>query len=407
VLSGQGSGDWRTAEARSSPLEQHDASAFDAETGDSADARERRNQSDVREKCGFESGFYSQGETAMSSRMREQENGNRNAEARREINPLENVLAPTVDDSIMILHTGLFALGRNRAIQSGTTEPRQEDIESLESHARAAAQATYCDAYDPEKLPQDRMTHAEYDKLLTDRKQGEAAEDETAANARDASERCARTAKAGDKPKVQTFLIVFAVLVIALTVAPTFHDLVFRTIPDDILAHFLSLVSGAGVGMLITWTILHGRRTVWRWVGLAAGIAMGIGLGVVRLSAVESAGEMLFALGFTIVEISVVLLLEWYAIGLRASEDQWAVRNAVEAEAIGFRDAANAEHARRVERLQRINEAIAEKIAHVTDRHNRNDVVRLETAAVKAVLDGYNAGIAENRGHVAGVTRRN
>jgi len=32
--------------------------------------------------------------------------------------------------------------------------------------------------------------------------------------------------------------------------------------------------------------------------------------------------------------------------------------------------------------------------------HHRNDVARLEASAVKAVLDGYNAGIRENRGHV-------
>jgi len=74
--------------------------------------------------------------------------------------------------------------------------------------------------------------------------------------------------------------------------------------------------------------------------------------------------------------------------------------------AAALTDAARSEHSRRVERLQKINNAITAAISHVEDRHHQNDVGRLEASAVKAVLDGYNAGISENRGHVIGVTRR-
>src|SRR6202035_1687055 len=110
-------------------------------------------------------------------------------------------------------------------------------------------------------------------------------------------------------------------LVVTLTVAPTLHDFIFRTVDDDLLAQFFSFLSAGCVGALISWAILSGRRTLWRWMGLTAGIAMGLGLGIVRLAAAEGATELLFAIGLTVVEVSVVLLLEWYALGLRASDD--------------------------------------------------------------------------------------
>jgi hypothetical protein len=326
--------------------------------------------------------------------------------ARPEPHPLDNVLAPSMGESIVTINSGLFNMGRNRALQSGTTEPLQEDIAALESHARAVAQETYRDKYDPTKFTHDRMTEVEYEKLIADRRAVESAEGEAAANARDAEERLAQTPKAGDKPVVRMFLVILAALVIALTVAPTLHDFIFRTLDDDLLAHFFSFLSAGCVGALITWAILSGRRTTWRWAGLLAGIVLGIGLGIVRLSAVEGTTEVLFGIGLTVVELSVVLLLEWYALGLRAAEDEWKARQDIELVAIATADAARSEHSRRVERLQKINDAIVEKISHVEERHHRNDVARLEAAAVKAVLDGYNAGIAENRGHVIGVTRR-
>ena len=320
--------------------------------------------------------------------------------------PLDNVVAPSAAESILTINTGLFSLGRNRALQSGTTEPLQEDIAALENHARATAQETFRDKYDPTKFAHDRMTQAEYEKFLADRAAGECAEAEAAANARDAEERLARTPKAGDKSAIRMSLVIFAVLVIALTVGPTLHDFVFRTVDDDLLAHFFSFLSAACVGALISWAILSGRRTIWRWMGMIAGIVMGLGLGVVRLSAVETVTEGLFAIGLTVVEVSVVLLLEWYALGLRSAEGEWKTRRDIELMAIATADAARSEHSRRVARLQKINDAIAEMISRVEDRHHRNDVARLEASAVKAVLDGYNAGISENRGHVIGVTRR-
>ena len=327
-------------------------------------------------------------------------------EAHQDIQPLDNVLSRSVSGPILEMQTGLFALGLNRARQSGTTEPRPDDIRSLEPHARAMARETYRDKFDPKQNVHDRMMESEYQKLLSDRSAAEDTERHAAANVRDAEDNLARTPKAGSKPTVHPLLVVAAILVIAVTVAPTIHDFLFHTL-DDLLAWFLAFVNSGFVGALIAWAILSGRRTAWRWLGMASGIAMGLGLGILRLSSARETSEVLFAIGFTTVEIGVVVLLEWFALGLHHSEVQWNLRLTPELEAIAHRDNAHAELSRCQARIKELNQAVSEKILYVEDRHNRNfNVTELEAVAVKAVLDGYNAGIAENIGRVRGVARR-
>lgn len=190
-----------------------------------------------------------------------QDDRSRKNDASADPHPLHNVLAPSTDISDLTIYTGLFNLGRNRALQSGTTEPLAEDTAALENHARAAAKKTHRDRFDPTKITHDRMREAEYQKWLADRNSAESAEAEAAANARDAEQRLAETPKAGAKPITQLPLVISGAFVITLTVAPTLHDLVFFNLDDDLLAHFFSFLSAACVGSFISWAILTGRRT--------------------------------------------------------------------------------------------------------------------------------------------------
>jgi hypothetical protein len=158
---------------------------------------------------------------------------------------------------------------------------------------------------------------------------------------------------------------------------------------------------------MLTLAILSGRRTAWTWVGVGAGVILGLGLGAIRIAAAEGAGEVLFALGLTVVEIAAVLLLESLAQGLREKEAEWEVKHAAENQAIAQVDAARADLTRWHERVKELGGAIASAIAFVEDRHNRNiHIAELEAVAIKAVLDGYNAGIAENLGRIRGVVSR-
>ena len=320
---------------------------------------------------------------------------------------LEDVVGPTQTSSILEMQTGLFRHGHNRAHESGTTEPRGEDVRALEDHARAMARDTYRDRYDPAKHAHDAMHHAEYKRTVAKRDEAEIGEQYAIANLRDAERDLAKTPKAGPKPAPKPSLAAAFIVAFALSIAPTLHDSVFHTIPDDLLAWFASLVSAAFVGGMLTLAMLGGRRTKMTWIGVAAGVVLGLGLGAIRLSMAQGAGEVLFAVGLTIFEIAVVLLLEWMANGLRTAEAEWLPRHRAEAEALAARDAAQTDLERRQAHLKELNDVIAGKIAFVEDRHNRNiHIGELEAVAIKAVLDGYNAAITENLGRIRGVARR-
>jgi hypothetical protein len=319
--------------------------------------------------------------------------------------PLSDVVSPVQGGSVFEMQTGLWNLGRNRALQSGTTESRSEDFAALTDHARAMAKQTYRDKYDPSANAHDAMHAAEYERLFGQRVEAETTEQHSAANLRDAEITLARTAKAGLKPHAHPLLVAAFTAAITLTVAPTLHDLLATN--DDLLAWFIATLSSALVGFMVTWAILSGRRSKWELVGVVAGVALGIGLCAVRLSATSDDGGKGIAVGLTIIEIATVLLLEWVASGLRTRDAEWLPKHAAEIQAMATRDAALADLSRWKTKVKELEEAIAAKIALVENRHNRNiQVSELEAVAIKAVTDGYNAGITENIGILRGVRRR-
>jgi hypothetical protein len=322
--------------------------------------------------------------------------------------PLDNVLAPATEgDALLQIRTGLFELGCNRARLSGASEPVADDVCSLEEHARSIARDTYREQFDPEKNAHDRMHKVEYERLLQQRDEIEKGVAHAQANVHDSEMALAKTPKAGTKPEAKGLLPAAFIVAITVTVAPTLHDFLFFGIPDDLLAWFGSSICAAFVALMLTLAILSGRRTTWTWVGVVAGIVLGLGLGALRLSSAQGEAEVLFAIGLTIVEVSAVLLLEWLASGLRTREDEWRVMNLAEDKAVACRDAELANLERRQKRLQEANDAISRKIAYVEDRTHRNvHLPELEAVAIKAVLNGYNGGIAENIGRLRGATPR-
>jgi hypothetical protein len=322
-------------------------------------------------------------------------------------NPLDGVVSASEGGSVLAMQTGLWHHGRNRAVQSGTTEPNPDDIRALEDHARAMARDTYRDRFDPSANAYDAMHQAEYERTIGQREESEKGEQHASVNLRDAETNLARTPKAGNKPVAPPVLVAAFIVAITLTVAPTLHDAVFLTVGDDLLEWFFSSLCAAFVGTMLTLAILSGRRTVWTWVGVGSGVILGLGLGAIRLARAEGAGDVVMGIGLTIVEIAAVLLLEWHASGLREREAVWEVKHSTESQAIAHVDAAKSDLARWQARIKELSDVIASKIALVEDRHNRNiHIAELEAVAIKAVLDGYNAGIAENVGRIRGVGRR-
>jgi hypothetical protein len=316
--------------------------------------------------------------------------------------PLNDVVSPVQGGSVLEMHTGLYSHGLNRALQSGVVEEQPEDVAALTDHARAMARQTYRDKFDPSQNVHDAMHEAEYKRLFGQRTEAEMGEQHAAANLRDAEDRLADAPKAGPKPQAQPFLVAAFTVGITLTVAPTLHDLL--TINDALLAWFAAILSSAFVGFMLTFAILSGRRSTWTWIGVTAGVILGLGLGAVRLSATSDAGGIGIGVGLTVMEIAMVLLLEWCASGLGKKDEEWLPKHAAEGQALAARDAAQANLSRCNEKVKELDEAIAAKIAFVENRHNRNiHLPELEAVAIKAVLDGYNAGLAENRGRLRGV----
>lgn len=321
--------------------------------------------------------------------------------------PLLDVVGGEQAGAVLAMQTGLFRLAYKRALASGTTVPKSDDIQALEDHARAMARETFREKFDPSQNTHDAMHQAEYERALLQREDAENGEQQANANFRDADAELAGTPKAGPKPSLHAWLMTAFVIVFAITVAPTLHDFVFHTLSDDLLAWFLSSICGSCVGCMLTWAILSGRHTKLTWIGVGAGVILGLGLLAVRLSSAEGAGEVMFAIGLTIVEIAAVLLLEFLARDLRAKEACWDVNFAAESEALARREACQQDLTRWQARVKEKHQAVIDKIALVEDRFNRNiHIEELEQAAIKAVRDGYNRGIAENIGRIHGVSRR-
>ena len=91
------------------------------------------------------------------------------------------------------------------------------------------------------------------------------------------------------------------------------------------------------------------------------------------------------------------------AAGLRHHFIEWRERQTERDQAQAAIDAAKSEHQRRQDRLDGLNEKIADHIGHVEDRDLRNvNLNELIATAVKAVTDGYNEGTAINVGRVVG-----
>jgi hypothetical protein len=318
------------------------------------------------------------------------------------LDPLSDVVSPVQGGSVLEMQTGLFSLGRNRALESGTAESQPEDLVALTDHARAMAKETYRDKFDPAQNAHDAMHRAEYERLFAQRAEAERTEQHAAANLREAELKLAVGPKAGLKPQIHPLLVAAFTVAITVTVAPTLHDLLVTS--DDLLAWFLATLGSALVGFMVTWAILSGRRSRWEWIGVIAGVTLGVGLCAVRLSATGDAGDKGIAVGLTIVEIATVLLIEWQASGLRTRDAEWLPKHAAEIQDVAARDAALADHSRWKNKVKELDEAIAAKIAFVENRHNRNmHLPELEAVAIKAVMDGYNAGIAENIGRLRGV----
>jgi hypothetical protein len=311
---------------------------------------------------------------------------------------------------ILTVQSGLFADGREFARSSGITVAREEDLKVLREHAEAIGNDVARPVYDPNTLAQDRVIENQHEKDLRDRDEEELGLKRSHVNLAERRDEAARTgAKVPPAPKEPSSLLkVAGVVALATTIAVSLHDFVW-IMTDEFLSWSMSIVTASIFGVLITLLILSdtnhtGRRSVTNWIGLIAGIGVGVAFFLLRIKGAEGTEQVLFGLAMSALEVAIVLFLEGLAMSRRA-----ALRNrmpletaATEAEALV--ETQEAEVNRRNRNVAELNSKIDAHSRYVEERYVRATYLNeIRETARKAVESGYHQGIAENRGIVAGV----
>jgi hypothetical protein len=114
--------------------------------------------------------------------------------------------------------------------------------------------------------------------------------------------------------------------------------------------------------------------------------------------------EYAFAIGLSLLEVFAVLMLDWVAKGLRAGHREWTEYQQIIAPATEEVRAARSDLQPWEQRLSSLSDAIQRHIAYVEERWIRHHkIADFELAAVKTIVDGYDQGIAENKGRRLGL----
>lgn len=310
---------------------------------------------------------------------------------------------PNSSSTTFVFQKGMFDHGYERGHLSGDTEPSADDLAALEDNARAMAREHYRAAFDPDNNAHDSAQKRENERAQTLREEALVAESHACANRRDAENELARAQKAGTRPEISTLAMAAAIAVIAVSVVGTIHDRFFANL-DDMLAWAIAAICAALLGTMIDLTIVHGRRSPLRWVGVSAGILVGIGLAVIRLSSTDGSDDEVYAIGASLLEIGAVVLIEHLTRAFTVRETNWLEIDRVETEKVAARDAAQREVDRKHQQVIDAEEIISKFNEMLQDRCERNlHIDELEALGVKSVHDGYNASIAENKGRIRGV----
>ncbi len=309
------------------------------------------------------------------------------------------------------IHQWMFDHGYKRAIDGGVLEAREEDTKAIEAHAAKAARECDRDLFDEKLHTHDLMHKAEHEKHLADRHHAEEASAFAYAELRDRAVEAARS-KAGEAPNRNTWLTVGVVAAVALSISfvLTFHD-VFFLFSDELLSWSVSFAAATVIGVVIAVMILadtkSGQRSSAHIIALAGGSLVTVGFAAARLRDATTTGEYMFTIALMLFELGLIIGLKGIAMRLRKAEDEYAVKLAHEQQANALLSEATAHYETCKERVQQLDSAVKADIDYVEERHLRyfriDDLVE---SMIAAGLDGYNSGIAVNRGVVLGAKRR-
>lgn len=313
---------------------------------------------------------------------------------------------------ILTVQNALFEQGRQSALASGTTKPQVDDLNVLRAFAEAAANDAARPAYDPATLAQDRVIEDLHQKDVNDLEEEELVFKHSQATLGQRRDDAARLrAKVPASPNEHTvFLVCSAVVSLLISIAPALHDFVW-VLDNDLLSWVLSILTGLVLGVLIQSLILSddnhtGRRSITNWVGLVAGIGIGIALFILRIHGAEGTEQLTFGVALSLLEIAIVVFLEGTAMSRRSAlrHREPLERDASEAEALVVSQ--EIEVAKHEKYVADLKIKLDNHSRYVEERFVRATYLsEIRETAIKAVETGYHQGLAENRGTLRGVER--
>jgi len=313
----------------------------------------------------------------------------------------------------MRLQAGLYDHGYDRAVTSGALEPEQIVIQALKEHATAMAEETYQRAFDPLANIDDKYREEDYLRNLKELNELILGIKHAKAELNRREDESARLkTQVPKEPEFPVFVACFGTAVIALTVAPTFHDTVFASFGND-MAWGSGLLTGMVWGGFVTYSILDGGRdsadkqTWMNNAGLIAAIGMGVALGIIRLLNAVDFTDYLAAIGFSLLEIFVALELDAVARKYHARYAEYVEKSTEAGQLNGLAASAKKALDGRISDSEKLEGKVRNYRTYVSERELRaNHKSELIASAVKAVLDGYDAGIRHNRGKILGINFR-
>lgn len=290
-----------------------------------------------------------------------------------------------------------------REIAKGHDLEHDDDAKKIQANADGFAASVKTHPYDPQNNPGDRLLDERFHSLQAElHGHVEPALERAGDAVRHADAEVAAHHQGLIPPTVPAWIVPTAILVLSLTIAPTLHDEVFLSAGSELLVWAISSFCAAFAGAFIVWSFLGSfaitaHRPALNWLGLFAGIGVGVGLGLLRAAHATTTNEYVFAAALTIVEMSVVLALEFMAMGLRVHHSNWQHQEQELAPRRQLLDAARAQEQRYQHLAAHVSAQRDAHLEHVHVRHIRHfHTAEIASAAKREIEVGYREQLSAN-----------
>lgn len=308
------------------------------------------------------------------------------------------------EEIILKVEGDMFEAGRSLAQRSGKTTPDKHAMTSLRDLADATAGRYGAVPFSPGTDPSDQLeAETEANRVAREENLAQSA-DHAHANAADTQFERAALGEAPDEPAPPLVAGVLATVGIAVTATPTFLDaFVSKVVSNGMQGLMVSFAFAAAVAAALTWLLLRdatnpvqGSR-VSALLAVLAAVTLPVGMAVLR------SHDPVTAIGFGLVELAIVLSLEYVRSRLGAIAADVAEKRALVAAADGRVAVAQMRAAQAEGALANLR---AERARHADRVRLRSHLARavpaLQAAARSAAEAGYIAGLAATQGQVFG-----